>query len=192
MAKAPEFLASMTKEEIRAGLDDVRHPVSIALFGTDNYFNAAAIIRSAHQFLVQEIILVDCPKIYEKATMGTHKWENITHTTLPDFLHRHSIYSSMDNRPLVLFERRPGLPTEDLMTFKYPENPLLCFGNEKFGMPDEVVALAKTFSDAFGKEYPGNGSVVSIPTYGVLNDLNLANAASIVMYDWISKWYTKR
>ena len=189
MAKAPEFLANMSKEYIREGLQEARHPVSIALFGTENFFNGAAIVRSAHQFLVKEVILVDCPKIYEKATMGCHKWENITHMTLGDFCYRHSIFSSMDNRPLVICERRADLPSENLMDFKYPENPILCFGNEKFGMPEEILVLAKQLKDNLGDIQPGCGSVVSIPTYGILNDLNLANAASIILYDWTLKHY---
>lgn len=191
MAKAPEFLSGMSKEYVREGLQEARHPVSIALFGTENYFNAGAIIRSAHQFLIQEIILVDCPKIYEKATMGTHKWENISHMSLGDFCWKHSMFSSMDGRPLVICERRADLPSECLMDFVYPKNPILCFGNEKFGMPEEILALAKSYRHAFSETHPGYGAVVSIPTYGILNDLNLANAASIVLYDWVCKYYKR-
>jgi len=188
MSKAPD-LTMFSKEEIKETLDTVRHPVSIALFGSENYFNAAAIIRTAHQFLVQEIVLVDCPKIYERATMGTHKWENITHCTLEEFCTRHSLYSSADNRMPVICERRPDLDSKCLMDFVYPKNPIMCFGNEKFGIPDEVLALAADFRRAnFGDT---SGEIVSIPQYGILNDLNLANAASIVIYDWIAKWYAK-
>jgi tRNA G18 (ribose-2'-O)-methylase SpoU len=187
MSKAPD-LTMFSKEEIKETLDTVRHPVSIALFGSENYFNAAAIIRTAHQFLVQEIILVDCPKIYEKATMGTHKWENITHATLEEFCRKHSIFSSADNRPVVVFERRQELEAKCLMSFVYPKDPILCFGNEKFGTPPEILALA---ADHRMMKLPGWGEIVSIPQYGILNDLNLANAASIAIYDWTSKWYAK-
>lgn len=184
MTKAPD-LSMFTKEEIRSSLDAVRHPVSVAVFGS-NYFNNAAIIRTAHQFLVKEIILVDCPKFYKKATMGTHKWENITHLTLENFLCRFSLIpNSSDDRSIVVFERRLGLESEDLMFYSYPKNPILCFGNEKTGVPEEIINLAKIHSSQNGKN-----NIVSIPQYGLHNDLNLANAASIVLYDWIFKWYT--
>jgi tRNA G18 (ribose-2'-O)-methylase SpoU len=187
MSKAPD-LSMFTKEEIKVTLDTVRHPVSIAIFGSSNYFNAAAIVRSAHQFLVQEIILVDCPDIYERATMGTHKWENITHMTLDEFCKRHSVWSSADNRSLVICERRPDLDSESLLYFSYPKNPILCFGSEKEGIPDELLALAEQHR-TLCPEW-NSGQIVSIPQYGILNDLNLANAASICLYDWIAKWYT--
>lgn len=170
MSQAPD-LSQFSKDEIRTLLDDVRHPMTIAIFGSENYFNAAAIIRTAHQFLVQEIILVDCPKVYEKATMGTHKWENIRKLSFEEFSREYS------SRNLVVCERRPELKSENLPGFQYPENPVLCFGSEKTGVPEELVALATQVSGRF----------VSIPQFGILNDLNLACAAGIVMYDWISK-----
>lgn len=184
---APPDLTMFTKEEIRETLEPIRHPVSLALFGSENYFNAAAIIRTAHQFLVREIILVDCPKIYEKATMGTHKWETIVHKTLVEFCREHSVLSSSDNRPLVICERRAELETESLMYFKFPKNPILCFGNEKTGIPAELLALGEEHRKLLPNE--NSGKIVSIPQFGLQNDLNLANAASIVLYDWICKWY---
>lgn len=175
MSKAPD-LSMFTKGEIREVLSEVRNPLSIAIFGSDNYFNGAAIIRTAHQFLVKDIYLVDCPKIYEKATMGTHKWENISHLTFEDF----STKFSQNN--LVVCERREGLPSENLVTFSYPENPILCFGSEKGGVPQSLVELASN----------NHGKFVTIPQFGILNDLNLACAAGIVMYDWICKNYYKK
>jgi len=170
MSKAPD-LSDFTKEEIRQTLDEVRHPFSIAVFGSENYFNGAAIVRSAHTFLVKEIIFVDVPAIYERATMGTHKWENIRHLTLDEFL-------STETRPLVCFERRPDLDSQNLLTYTFPENPILCFGSEKTGIPDAVIGKAH--------------SVVSIPQWGILNDMNLACAAGIAMYAWIDKHYNKK
>jgi tRNA G18 (ribose-2'-O)-methylase SpoU len=171
MSKAPD-LTGFTKEEIRATLEPVRHPVSIAVCNSDNYFNTGAIIRSAHIFLVREIILVDVPDFYERATMGTHKWENIRHVTTEDFL------KEAETRNVICFERRPDLTTKDLMGFQYPENPILCFGSEKSGIPDTLLSRAH--------------SIVSIPQYGLQNDMNLANAMSIGIYDWTVKHYNKK
>lgn len=182
MSQAPD-LSQFDKDEIRETLDKVRHPVSIAVFGSENYFNTGAIIRTAHLFLVQEIILVDIPKFYERAAMGTHKWENITHMTLCDFVRKHSVFSSSDNRIIVAMERRPDLDSKNLIHFKYPENPILCFGNEKTGLPDEIIDLARS-------HMPIGGDIVSIPQFGLQNDMNLANAASVAVYDWIFKKYS--
>lgn len=167
MAKAPD-LSMFTKDEIRETLNEVRHNFDVAIIGSENYFNGAAVVRTAHQFLVKDIYFVDCNKFYEKATMGTHKWENIHRLSLSDFI------AATSNRNLVVAERRANLSSEDLVTFAYPENPILCFGGEKTGVPDEILAMT-------------NKRVVSVPQFGIINDLNLACAAGIIMYDWISK-----
>jgi len=163
-------LSNFTKEEIRQTLNEIRHPFSIAIIDSSNFFNGGAIIRTAHTFLVKEIIFVDVPAVYERATMGTHKWENITHVTQEEFL-------ATETRPLVCFERRQDLNSKNLIGFNYPENPILCFGSEKTGIPDRILNKAN--------------SVVSIPQWGILNDMNLACAAGICMYDWIFKHHRK-
>lgn len=167
MAKGPD-LSMFTKGEIRDVLNEVRSDFDIAIVGADNYFNGGAIVRTAHQFLAKNIIFVDCDQFYEKATMGTHKWENIHKMSLSEFI----AWSS--NRNLVVSERRQGLESEDLAIFSYPKNPVLCFGGEKEGTPQEILDLP-------------NKQVVSIPQFGILNDMNLACAAGIVMYDWTVK-----
>lgn len=179
MTQRPD-LSMFSKEEIKETLNEIRHDFSVAIFGTDNYFNGGAIVRTAHQFLVKEIILVDCPKIYEKATMGTHKWENIIHLTMADFLQRF-----LPTQNVILFERRPDLASESLVDYEFPSNPVFCFGNEKTGIPDELIQAAAKSK----QENPSTGHVVSIPQFGIQNDLNLACAAGIVMYDWVAKKY---
>lgn len=169
MSTAPD-LSGFTKEEIRATLNEVRNHFSIAICGSENYFNGGAIVRTAHTFLVKEIVFVDVPKFYEKATMGTHKWENIKHVSMEEFL-------STETRPLICFEKRADLNSENLLGFEYPENPILCFGSEKTGTPEAILEKAT--------------NIVSIPQWGILNDMNLACAAGIAMWDWISKNHLK-
>lgn len=171
MSQAPD-LSEYTKEYIKEALDPVRHNVSLAIYHSSNYFNLGSIIRVAHGFLCKEIYAIDCDAFYKKATMGTHKWENVRHVTLDEFLEQ------TKNRSVVAYERRPDLDTKNLYTFEYPENPILLFGSEKVGIPDICLQNAS--------------SVVGIPMYGLVNDMNLANAVSIGAYDWLQKHYGKQ
>lgn len=175
MTIAPN-LSDFSKQEIIDTLNEVRHPFDVVVIGSGNYFNIAGIIRTAHSFLVQSIYLVDVEDekepFYEKGTMGNHKYENIRKMTLEGFL----MEVSNNNRNVVSFERRPGiLSTATSWDYKYPEKPMLVFGSEKYGVPDEVIAISK--------------DVVSIPMFGLNNDLNIGYCASIAMYDWITKFY---
>ena len=54
--KVPPF--EMPLEEIRASLETLRRPLSVAVLRARNPFNVGAIIRVAHSFLVREIVLV--------------------------------------------------------------------------------------------------------------------------------------
>ena len=51
MSNAPD-LSGFTRDEICDALDEVRQPVSIAIYGSKNEFNIGGMIRTAHNFLV--------------------------------------------------------------------------------------------------------------------------------------------
>lgn len=175
MTSAPN-LTDFNKQEIIETLSEIRHPLDVAVYGAGNYFNIAGIIRTAHSFLVRNIYLVDVEDskdaFYEKGTMGNHKYENIVLMNLEQFL----AMVSNEQRNVVSFERRPGdLKTKTSWDYKYPANPILLFGSEKSGVPDSILSVSC--------------DTVSIPMFGINNDLNISVAASIAMYDWIVKFY---
>ncbi len=176
MTTAPD-LFDFTKDEIKQTLNEIRHPFDVAVYSPANYFNIAGIIRTAHSFLARNIYLIDPESdkdpFYEKGTMGNHKYENIHILTMNDFLSLHS------KRKIVAFERRPGqLSTINSWDYTYPENPILLFGSEKSGIPDLLLDHST--------------DIISIPMFGLNNDLNLGYSAGIAMYDWIVKHYRKK
>jgi tRNA guanosine-2'-O-methyltransferase len=164
MTKAPD-LENLTKDEIRLTLDEVRMPFSIAVWGSTNYFNMGSVIRTSHCFLAKEIFLIDIPGgFYKKATMGTHKWENLHKVNSLEFL------DLVGNRPIIAFEKREGLDAKDLQYFQYPQDPILLFGCEKEGVPSHLLERAS--------------DIVYIPMWGLHNDFNLAVAVGMALYDW--------
>lgn len=166
----PPDLQDFDEQEIKDVLNHTRHSVDIAVYGSENYFNFGAIVRLSHCFLAQSLYMVDMPQYYKKATMCTKKYEKINKISLDDFLYLTS------DRNLVVFERRPDLTTEDIRTFQYPDNPMLFFGSEKHGCPQDVLDQAT--------------NIVSIPMFGLTNDINISIACGIVLYDYINKLYS--
>lgn len=161
-------------EEIVEALYDVRHPFEIALLGSDNYFNLGAIVRTSHAFLVKKLYAVGIDGgCYKKASMGALKYERYSMVQCEEENFRN--YLIEENRNVVVFEKRPGLATEDIRPFEYPDNPVFVFGSEKNGIPDYYM-----------ENYP----VVSIPMFGITNDLNVALAVGIVCYDFVRKFYS--
>lgn len=165
-------LEDFTKEEIRAALDEVRIPVEVAVYGSDNPFNIGGIIRTCHNFLVKKIHLIECGTWYKKGALSTLAYEKgniVKWKSLEEFL----AYHLEDGRNIIAFERRSTLKTEDLRTFRYPRYPILFFGSEKSGVPNEILNIA--------------GSKVSIPCMGLNNDFNLTVTVGIVLFDWLTK-----
>ena len=165
-------------EEILETLNEIAQPVEIAVWNTTNYFNFGALIRTCHNFAVRKMWGIDLWRdpdqpltkpYYKKAAMTTLKWmkQNIHCVSTEDFL------SQTEGRNIVAFERREELETRDIRGFSYPENPILLFGCEQGGIPDDLLERAN--------------SVVSIPVMGFCLDFNLSQAAAIALYDWTLK-----
>ena len=96
--KVPPF--EMPLAEIRASLQKLRRPLSVAILRARNPFNVGAIIRVAHSFLVKEIFLIGTEPFYEKAAMGMQKYETIVEC--PD---EGAFLEATRGRPLVGVER---------------------------------------------------------------------------------------
>jgi len=163
-------LYGFSKDEIRDALQGVRHPVSVAIYGSKNEFNIGGMIRACHNFLVKNIHLVEVEWFYEKGALSTLSYEKkniIRWKTCEDFI------AGCGQQNIVAFERRVGLESEDIRFFDYPKNPILFFGSEQTGVPDSILSGAK--------------SVVSIPIDGLNNDHNVTVSCGIALYDWYLK-----
>lgn len=166
MALVPPLDA--TPEEVRTLLGPLRGDFSVALFG-DNPFAVGAIIRTAHNFLAKEIVLVGTGTHYEKASMGMEKYETIV--TLPDAA---AFVGWVGERPVHAVEKdHATIAIADVEAF--PENVVFAFGSEKGGLPREVIDAA--------------AAVVGIPIYGVNHSLPVVVAAGIVMHEWARRHY---
>ena len=123
----------MPLEEIRRSLEPLRRPLRIAVLRSNNPFNVGAIIRTAHSFLVKEIVLVGNEPWYERAAMGMQRYESIvqlpTEADLVAWARERGLH-------IAVFEREHA--KVDLWRAALPENCLLVFGSENHGVPDET------------------------------------------------------
>lgn len=160
----------MPLPEIRASLDAIRRPLSIAILRSQNAFNVGSIIRTAHSFLVNQIVLVGDEPFYERAAMGMQRYENLVF--LPD---EDAMLAWARERGLktVAFEREPA--QVDLWTADLPDECLMIFGSETAGIPPEVIEKCDL--------------VVAIPMFGINNSYPITVAAGIAMAEWTRRYY---
>lgn len=166
--KVPPF--GMSREEMRGELRRIRHPLRIAVVRAKNPFNIGAIIRTAHSFLVSEIVLIGSEPWYERAAMGMHRYERIVE--LPDegsFVD----YTREHGWRLVAFEREQA--GQGLWEASLPEDAVLVFGNENDGLSPVILDAAE--------------HVVSIPMFGINHSYPVVVAAGIAMAEWTRRYY---
>jgi tRNA G18 (ribose-2'-O)-methylase SpoU len=166
--KVPPF--DLPVEEIRGSLANLRRPLSIAILRARNPFNVGAIIRVAHSFLVQEIVLVGTEPYYERASMGMERYENILSLPTEEAFLEHV---RARGQKLVVFEKEAA--RVDLWHAELPSECVMLFGSETTGVPDEIVAAADL--------------VVGIPMYGINHSFPVTVAAGIAMAEWTRRFF---
>jgi tRNA G18 (ribose-2'-O)-methylase SpoU len=164
----PSF--NMSLDEVKASLEPLRRPLHIAILRARNPFNVGAIIRVAHSFLVQNIVLVGDEPFYQRAAMGMQRYENLVF--LPDEASLVA-WARERNLPMLVFEREHA--RVDLWHADLPEECLMIFGSESTGVPDSLIETASV--------------VVGIPMYGINNSFPVTVAAGIAMAEWTRRHY---
>jgi tRNA G18 (ribose-2'-O)-methylase SpoU len=159
----------MPVEDIRASLDKLRRPLSVAVLRAQNPFNVGAIIRVAHSSLVREIILVGEEPWYERGAMGMDRYENIVQVaTDADLIAR----ARAKGLKLVVFEKDAA--KVDLWHAELPGECVMVFGSEAHGVPKPLVQAADL--------------VVGIPMYGINHSFPVTVAAGIAMAEWTRRF----
>ncbi len=153
----------MAPEEIKAALDRKRFPFAVCVANIEYDFNLGTIIRNANAFLAREVVIYGRRKMDLRGAMGARVYENVVHVRDAEALAAHA-----RGYKLVCFEEAPG--AVPLAEFFWPPNPLMIFGQEGPGVPEEVRALAD--------------ETVFIPLFGSMRSINVGVAAGIAMQDW--------
>jgi tRNA G18 (ribose-2'-O)-methylase SpoU len=166
--KVPDFDLSL--DEVKASLAPLRRPLRIAILRANNPFNVGAIIRVAHSFLVNEIVLVGDEPFYVRAAMGMQRYENLVflpdEAALIDWKRERAL-------PMVVLEREAA--QADLWHADLPEECLMVFGSESTGVSEPILTAADL--------------VVAIPMYGINNSFPVTVAAGIAMAEWTRRHY---
>ena len=160
----------MSLDEVKASLEPLRRPLSIAILRARNPFNVGAIIRVAHSFLVKQIVLVGDEPFYQRAAMGMQRYENVVYLPDEESL---ILWSRERNVPMLVFEREYA--RVDLWRAELPEECLMVFGSETTGVPGSLIEAAH--------------QVIAIPMYGINNSFPVTVAAGIAMAEWTRRHY---
>jgi len=148
-----------------------RRPITVVLDGVTQNYNIGAVFRLCDAFLVQQLVIcgtqVDLRKRrLVQAAQGTQHW-------VPWSERQHAAEAMADAKVrgdwLVAAEQTTASVRPDQLTAKVPA--CLVLGGERSGVSPDVLRMAD--------------AAVAIPMLGMANSLNVATAASILLY-WLS------
>jgi tRNA G18 (ribose-2'-O)-methylase SpoU len=157
-----------TREAIVADIDTRRHPLHIAIENFGNDANIGAVVRTANAFAVDTVHIVGRRRWNRRGAMVTDRYQRLRHHDTTDELLAFATDSGLE---VIAVDNVPG--AERLEQTSLPRDCLLIFGQEGPGITD----AAKT----------GAARTVSIAQFGSTRSINVAGAAGIAMYAWITQ-----
>ena len=144
------------------------HSFIIVLDSLKPHFNVGKIFRSADAFGAREVHLIGIDFFDPAPSMGSFKW-------VPARFHEHfaGVHKELAARDYNLFALEPenGQP---LHAQPLPRRSAFIFGHEEYGL---------SFDPA---DYP-DIRPLTIPQFGRVQSLNVSNAASVVMWEFLRR-----
>ena len=158
----------LTVEQINDELDKTKLPCAVLMQHIEGDFNFGNIVRTSNNFNIANIYYYGKKRWDRRSSCGTHHYSNLSYlSSLEEVAKLKEKYS------FVAMENNIGKSVL-IKDFKYPTMPLFVFGEENSGIFPEVLEMCEHF--------------VEIPSRGSVRSLNVGSAASIVLYDFWTKF----
>lgn len=160
-----DFYKYWTNEGIKTDLDKKRFPFAILCCNLKGDFNVSCLIRSSNAFVAEKVFIYGNRQWDRRGAVGAHQYQHVVHIPegrLADIPNDFT-WVGIDNLPNA----------SPIQNFVWPKRPLLCFGEEEFGLSADVLEKCQ--------------SLVYIEQYGSVRSLNVAVAGGIAMHDFIVK-----
>jgi len=162
-----EFKGKST-EEIQESLKSTAYPAAVLMVNWEGDFNIGGVFRSGNCFNFSKMFYYGKRKRDKRAEVGVFKYSHI------EFLDSFSkILELKKNYRFVALENNLNKKTENIIDYVWAPSSLIILGSESFGLPNEFVEICDDF--------------IEIPMFGTCRSFNAASAATIAMYDYISK-----
>lgn len=170
-------------------------PVSILLFNLRGEINIAMVIRTAAVMGCSKVYVIGKKSYDKRGTVGAEHYIDIEYITegVRGADHNKTIqdfdllaFCKERNIHPILVEQG-GENIEEVSFYEYirtDKHPCFVFGSESDGLPRHILSLSFRPRSIIGDAIP----CISIPQLGAMRSLNVSNAASIIIYEYIKKY----
>ena len=155
-------------EQIKQTLIETSNPFAVLMTRINGDFNFGSVIRSANGFNAEHIFYYGMRKFDRRAAVGTYVYSSVKYLETFD-----QVLALKDTYEFVGLENTGK--TNMLNTFQWSKHkkPLIILGEEQIGIPEEFLQICDR--------------IVEIPMSGSVPSFNVASAATVAMYDFMSK-----
>ncbi len=173
-------LQALPVEKLKKISEATALPLALMLYNLHGDMNIGMSIRTAVILGCSDVYVIGRRKYDRRPEVGARNYIQIhrRQEILPSFFEKNKlipIFVEQGGQPLESFSFKPYLPG------KLPEGwkAVLVLGSESYGLPKSLLQALRA-------------PIVSISQYGVLRSLNVAIAASIVLYEYSKQWRESR
>jgi tRNA G18 (ribose-2'-O)-methylase SpoU len=160
---------SIPDEEIKEKLVERSNGFAVLMTHVEGDFNIGTVIRSANFHGAMEFFYYGKKKMDRRGCVGVYKYTPVNYLEGYD-----DLLKLKERYTFVGFENNvPGTVPLYEFDWNLSKPPCVVVGEECNGIHEEVMKLCDV--------------LVEIPNYGSIRSLNVGTAASIAMYDYVSK-----
>lgn len=157
---------TMMLDEIRLNLSTKRAKFTSVFINMTHDFNKSVGVRNHNAFAGKDIWFVGKKQWDRRGAVGTYHYEDIHYADCWETFLLHK-----PDGPIICVENLvKDSRHRHLGSFDLPENSIFVYGEEKAGIPQEVLDSA---------DY-----ILSIPMWGSVRSLNVSVASGIIMYEY--------
>lgn len=168
---------SFTDEQLQETMVSDRLPYGVCILNVLGDLNTSGIIRSCSAFGAEEVLIVGRKALDKRGTVGQHNYLDIKkYACMKDETNVDSdaFFKIMEDHnyyPIALETGSVSIRNLKDVVSNYDGNkkPCLVFGSESLGIQKDILTKIE--------------HVITIPMRGVLRSLNVASAASIMLYE---------
>jgi tRNA G18 (ribose-2'-O)-methylase SpoU len=159
----------LTNEEIHRRLDERSNGFAVLMTHITGDFNIGTVLRSANFHGARDFFYFGLRKFDRRGCVGVHNYTKMQHLEgLEDIL------KLKDRYTLVGLENNiPGTISIQEFGWKLSKPPCIVVGEECNGITDDIIGMCDV--------------LIEIPNHGSVRSMNVGVAASIAMYDYVSK-----
>ncbi len=158
-------------EDIRDDLTPSRLPLVVVCENISGDFNKSCVLRTAEGFNLSEFWLLGDKKMDMRGTVGAHHRLPVKHSdSIYNFLRNDLDLLKLGYRFVALDNVDGAIPIQE---YQWERNSVLFVGEEQRGLSQNTLDTAD--------------DTVYIPMRGAVRSFNVATAAGMAMFDYVSK-----